>query len=420
MSNIVVRSIFACGLSGLAIFGLSSTVESAGFYVREQSVSAMTTGFAGSASRGTDSSHLFFNPATIIENEKLDITGDFRLFHPHVEIDRTTATSALGLPVMGTTSTGNMANLAIAPSFFASYAVTDRFSVGIGGTGPFAVVIDSNPMWAGRFHLLETDMRTYNVNPVVAFKVAEWLTVGAGLQAQYFDAELRNGQIFPVPPAFVETVGFLEGDSWDFGFTAGALLKPIESTTIGVGYRSRIKHELDGSAGVIPTVAPIESTTFDITTPDVLTASISHRFNDYVTVHGTFEWVNWSLFKDITVEFASGRPNEVRPQDWEDTYSGFVGASVMVRPNTTISAGAGYTTAVSDGTTTSISPDGDRTTVAVGLTQKISELATVKVSYAHVFFSDTDMNIVSPTAGTMRGQSNIDLDILGASLTLTW
>lgn len=49
-------------------------VHAAEFYVREQSSSAMTTGFAGAASRGPDASYLFYNPATIIFNDSTSAT----------------------------------------------------------------------------------------------------------------------------------------------------------------------------------------------------------------------------------------------------------------------------------------------------------------------------------------------------------
>ena len=59
-------------LSGYALFAawtiFPSDGEAAGFYVRENSTSAQMTGFAGAASQGTDSSHLFYNPATITKN----------------------------------------------------------------------------------------------------------------------------------------------------------------------------------------------------------------------------------------------------------------------------------------------------------------------------------------------------------------
>lgn len=422
MSNIFKRGILgSCALS-IAVLGASTAADAAGFYIREHSTSAAMTGFAGSASRGDDASHLFYNPATIVKNSKLDITSDYRIFFPDVAIDTASSLSPLGMPTGGALGTGNIAPAAgVAPAFYASYAYSDRLSFGFGGSGPFAVEIDAGQTWAGRFHVTKTSMKAFNFNPVVAYKLTDWLTVGGGLQVQYFNANLQNITLLPAPfPLGTTAPGYLVGDDWGFGFTAGVLIEPTESTTIGVGYRSRIKHEVKGRAGAQAPGIPVERSKFDFTSPDVLTASVSHQLNDYIALHGTFEWANWSLFDDITVEFGSGRPNEVRRQDWEDTYSGFAGASVMMNEDTMFGAGLGYTTAVSDGSTSSISPDGNRFTLSMGVSHRVMKSLTLKASYSHIFFEDTTLNIVNPAAGTLRGKSKIDINVVGFSSTLHW
>ncbi len=408
-----------------AVFLLSVVpAHAAGFYVREQSSSAMTTGFAGAASRGPDASYLFYNPATIIFNDSISATADIRLFVPKVEVSGLSATTPAfpppGPPVGGVPSTGNMADGGVAPSFYASYAITDRLRIGIGASTPFAAVIEAKPDWIGRFHLLETDMRSYNLNPVFAYRINNVLTVGAGLQVQYFEADLRNAQLFPPPFGFLPTTGFLRGDDWGIGFTAGVVIQPGADTTIGVGYRSRIKHELKGTAGVTLPGIPEQNARFTITTPDVLTVSVSHQANARLSVHATFEWANWSLFKDITVRFEAPLPNEVRPQNWSDTYSGFLGATYELSDATSVGIGGGYTTAVSNGKGSAILPDGDRITLAVGMTRKLNERWKFDLSYAHIFFKDADLEVSSPTAGTLTAVSHINLDILSLGLTASW
>ncbi len=405
------------GTLGLAAVTSVTSADAAGMYVREHSTSAMMTGFAGSASRGDDSSHLFYNPATIIKNKSVDITSDYRVFFPDVEITATSALSPFGMaPVpAGPSSTGNMADVAsFAPSFFGSYALTDRLSVGIGGSGPVAVAIDAGQTWLGRFQVTKTRMTTMNFNPVAAYRLTDWITVGAGLQVQYYDANLQNVQA--VAPGVAGT-GYLRGNDWGVGFTAGVLIEPTAYTTIGIGYRSRIKHEVKGRSGIQGIAAPVPST-FNFTTPDILTASVSHAVTDNFSVHGTFEWANWSLFDSIVVQTPG--LTTVRPQNWEDTYSGFGGVSWDVDEKTTIGGGIGYTTAVTDGSTSSISPDGDRITVAAGISHQVMRNLTMKASYAHVFFDDTNLNIPFGPSGSMTGKSEIDIHVLAFSGTAHW
>ncbi|MEM7424895.1 MAG: outer membrane protein transport protein [Pseudomonadota bacterium] len=417
MTNRFKRAALAGSAFTLILSGLSSDAEAAGFYVREQSTSALMSGFAGSASRGTDASHLFYNPATIIKNRKLDITSDYRVFLPDVKIRATAATTPLGMAAGGTPTTGNMADAAaLAPSFFASYALTDSLSIGVGGSGPFAVDISTNQAWLGRFQVTKSRMTAFNFNPVGAYRLTDWLTVGAGLQVQYFDVNLQNGQIAPPIPG--AGTGFLRGDDVNVGFTAGVLLEPTESTTIGIGYRSRIKHKLKGRSGIQGLPIPQVPSRFNITTPDILTASISHDVNESFSLHGTFEWANWSLFDAIVVQTPG--LTTVRPQGWEDTYSGFGGATYKINDRTVVGAGLGYTTAVTDGGTSSISPDGDRLTIAAGISHRVMDSMTIKAGYEHVFFSDTNISIPPGPSGTMTGTSEIDIHTLSFSTTINW
>ena len=386
----------------------------------------MGTGFAGSASRGTNSSFLFYNPASIVLNSDVDVTGDFKLFFPSVEIVGSAATRPAfpgpGAPVVGVPSTGEMADNAIAPTFFASYALTPDLRVGIAGTAPFAAVIDTDKPWLGRFHLTETEIVAYNVNPVVAYRFNEMFSIGFGAQLQYLDTTFKKTQAFPPPFGLGEGEGFLEGGDIGFGFTAGLLIQPSAQTTFGVGYRSRIEHTLIGSAGLNggPVPVPDQGVEYDITTPDIVTASISHQFNEYLTGHATFEWANWSLFDAIVVEFDSGMPDDVRPQNWEDTYAGFAGLSYMLDESTVLHVGGGFTPATANGSGSSILPAGDKVSIAVGFSHQMSETWTFDASYSHIFFSDVDLTPSSFVNGSLVGTSHLDLDILGVSLTGHW
>lgn len=209
----------------------------------------------------------------------------------------------------------------------------------------------------------------------------------------------------------------MRGNDWGIGFTAGIVVQPGAEVTIGVGYRSRIKHDLKGTAGVTLPGVPGQNVRFNIATPDVLTVSVNHQVDIRLSVHSTFEWANWSLFKDIIVRFEAPLPNEVRPQNWSDTYSGSLGATYELSDATSVGIGGGYASAVSDGKGSAILPDGARITLAVGMTRKLNERWKFDLSYAHIFFKDANLDVVSPTAGTLSAVSHINLDVLSLGLT---
>ena len=101
-------------------------------------------------------------------------------------------------------------------------------------------------------------LKTVNINPALAWRPTDWLSLGVGFQAQYADGELTNaidfGTIGASPqvgipgavPGGQDGFARLEGNDWAYGWNAGVLVEPIKGTRLGVAYRSEIDHELDG------------------------------------------------------------------------------------------------------------------------------------------------------------------------------
>lgn len=67
--------------------------------------------------------------------------------------------------------------------------------MGIGA--PFGLMTQYEDDWVGRFHSRKFDIRTMNINPSIAFKVNDQLSVGAGVSWQRIDAEYRLAQALP-------------------------------------------------------------------------------------------------------------------------------------------------------------------------------------------------------------------------------
>ncbi|WP_460021977.1 outer membrane protein transport protein, partial [Methylobacterium phyllosphaerae] len=69
---------------------------------------------------------------------------------------------------------------------------------------------------------------------------------------------------------------FLKGESWGVGFTAGATLTPRDGTVLGIGYRSSVHHDIDGSIGVpLLALAPLAGQVrARLNTPDKLSVGL--------------------------------------------------------------------------------------------------------------------------------------------------
>ena len=399
--------------------------DAGGFYVREQSTSALASAIAGAAAHGPDASHIFYNPATILDAKGNQLTIDARGFFANADITAQTGISPFGdITVLG--DSGELTEPAIAPGLYGSYKLSNDLAIGIGISSPFAVVIETNPVWAGQFQLTKTDMTTININPVVAYRLAPGIHIAGGFQAEYFDADLRKTEIIPVafapngaPIAFAPAAGFVEGDGYGYGGTAGVVFKPNNAFSVGLSYRSHIEHHLKGKAGADLPGVPDDGAKFDVTTPEIVTLAVRAALTDRLTLLAQAEWAGWSRFDGFRFSFASGRPDEIRPQEWRDTWFGAVGLKYQYSDQTELSFGVSHDQAASEGANNTLSPDGDRTLIALGASHRVTDYLTLRSSYAHMFIMDAPINVTNAT-GTLVGNFQSDLEIVGVSANFQW
>ena len=129
-------------------------------------------------------------------------------------------------------------------------------SFGLSLNAPYGFTTNPHTSWAGQFYARESKVFSLNAAPTVAYQVNDWLSVGGGLQIEYFRVRLESA----FPGAVGNDTLSLNGSSTDVGFTAGIALTPTPWTHIGIGYRSQVKHGLEGDivrpAFLFPGVGP--------------------------------------------------------------------------------------------------------------------------------------------------------------------
>ena len=128
--------------------------------------------------------------------------------------------------------------------------------------------------------------------------------------------------------------------------------------------------------------------------PDVAAIGIVHEVLPSTTLFAEAQWFNWSRFKELRVKFSDGRPDNVRQQDWKDTWSFYGGLEQRLFENWTLRGGAGYepTPTVNAFRNTSL-PDGDRIRVGIGVSYVWSSRLRFDFGYAHVFSEKEDIDL---------------------------
>lgn len=404
----------------LGFFG--SPLKAGGFYSPYHSATAIGTAFAGASARADDAGFFLYNPAIISSLGGAQTWIDARAFFPNAEIDPDEAINALGAGIARDGDTGNLARAALAVGSVSVYPIAPGLTLGIGSAAPFATDVETDPGWAGRYHLIRARMVGLNAEAALSWQATPELALAAGVQVQRFDARFANAAILPTSRGLVEGIATLEGEpSWATGAVAGLVWTPLDGTRIGIGWRSAMTHEIEGQAETTVRGFPVEKLSFDLDLPHVVSAGLDHRLTADLRFFAEAQWVGWRRFKGFDIAFESGRPNEVRPIEWRDTWLLAVGAGIKLAPATEVTAGLSYDTAAAiDASGTTISTDAGKWMVGLGLMHEVEGLGRLSFSYAHILVEDAHVFADNPSSGTIDGSLGGRMDVLSGSVTIPW
>ncbi len=446
-------------LLGLALLvATSSTVFASGFAIVEQSVSGLGVSFAGAVS-GDDASSMFFNPASISLIDGQQAVAGVHVIFPSTEFSKTTATNALGQNISGGDG-GDGGVTALVPNLYYSNKLNEKWSIGLGINAPFGLATDYNKTWVGRYHAKESDVATININPVVAYKPIEQLTLAVGVSAEYMDVTLSSmvdGGLVAFSlshqnPALIPIVSntdydvFAENkaDDWAFGFNLGLMYEFTKDTRLGLAYRSEIKHKLEGDVKtktpqeLSAVLGPYTGLLFpdkqdihgDITLPATASISLFSQITDRFALMGDVTWTGWSSFDELTIYFEgngiAGQSSTTTTEEWDDTWRYSLGATFQATEALLIRAGVAYDeTPISDDYRTPRIPGEDRFWVSLGAGYQFTDRLAMDVAYAHLFVDDSKMQkyVTTPedtARGTVVGTFENSVDIASIQFTYSF
>ncbi len=320
--------------------GFSTQAFSGGFALIEQGASGQGVAYAGAAAIGEDSSTVYFNPAAMTRLSGQQIIFAGHIVAPQSDFKNNGSTTFASTPLSGANSEGG--ETGFVPNFYWTAALDSGLHVGVGVNVPFGLATDYDAGWVGRYHALKSEITTININPSIAWKLTDTVSVGFGLSYQYIDVELTNnidsyaaclnlepaacGGLTAAPGlASQDSAAKLEGDDSTIGWNVGVLFDIGKNDRLGIAYRSAIKHDIEGNAtfnlnaGLQPVAdGATAATGFNILQDTALVAiaqlpqtfSLSYvsDINTNWTFLADYTWTGWSDIDTIEVVLAGGAP----------------------------------------------------------------------------------------------------------------
>ncbi len=388
--------------TSLALAGFASAAHSAGFALIEQNVSGLGNAYAGQAASAQDASTIYFNPAgmTMLPDRQVVIAG--HLIRPQAEFS--------GSSNIGGGNGGDAGSLSLVPNAYFAFRLTPDVHLGIGVNAPFGLATEYDSTWAGRTQAIKSELKTINVNPSIAWKASETLSLGAGVSIQYAEATLTN---LAGAPGLVT----VKGDDYGWGFNLGALWKLGDATRLGFAYRSEVDYTLEGTVGFSVATGLNGPVTADADLPASASLSLFHKIDDRLDLLADVTWMGWSSFDELRILRTTGALVGVTPENWEDSYRYSLGMNYHMDSKWLLRAGLAFDeTPVADAYRTARIPDEDRTWIAFGAQYKLSDASTLDFGYAHLFVKDANIN-KTESGVTLTGTYDASVDILSAQFT---
>lgn len=311
------------------------TAAAEGYQVNTLSARQLGMGHTGVALKlGAES--MIFNPAGLgFSSKALDLTGTFTAVASQVSADVSGATYR----------THNSISTPMA--FNTAFRVYDNLQVGVSFYTPYGSSINWTRDWPGSVLSQKVNLKIYDLQPTVAWRITPKLSIGAGLMLSWGSVDLSKGLVSSstmdhalgmmaatgisqqmgidpeyrfddISPASVN----LKGKSdLSVGFNVGAMYDLTSRLSVGASFRSKMQMKVRSGDATVSYANEIARAVLEkdlgiinaanfkasMPSPYVLTLGASYRPVDKLTLAFDAQLTGWKTYKELHIDFLSDK-----------------------------------------------------------------------------------------------------------------
>lgn len=249
---------------GFGVAGAATCAFGAGFGIYEASArgNAMGGAVVGDVS---DATAVYHNPANVAFSTNVQVAAGITFINPYCDVD-------VDHKSRGRMNPGWFA----VPTFYATIPLPFDLAFGWGNYTEFGLGSKYARHWTLADDTQQTTLEQVTLSPTLSWKATDWWSVAAGPRVSWIKfknhKQPHSGESiygsdtsgyglydYTIHDAF-QLDSRLKGEDWGAGWMAATTLKPHEDVSIGLVYRSQIRHKisgdfhLDGKAGGYPDV----------------------------------------------------------------------------------------------------------------------------------------------------------------------
>ena len=374
-----------------------------GFALYEYGARGMALGGA-MAARKPDASAVAFNGALLTRLSGIHAMAGITAVRPSGkmkwrEADGTRGTTELRDSLWGI------------PHAYYTHQISDNWFFGIGEFTRFGLGFEYPHDWPGRYNIYQVSLVSGSLNPTIAWKATDKLSLAAGVELVYVNLDLKKRIRQPLPgtggmAAMEVDSSIKNADDWGVGFNLAGHYQLNDQWAVGLQYRSQVRVHAYGDAEFTylglsgplagnPVVnqqalAGYRSNFKDgkanatVILPDSFAGGVCWTPIPELSIEVGAVWTRWSTFKSLNINLPEPLPKSHNKKHWKDVWR--LNAGVEYQALDWLALRAGYVWDQSPMESTYedyLVPTGDRQIFSGGLGFKW-EAWTLDLAYAYI------------------------------------
>jgi len=237
---------------------------------------------------------------------------------------------------------------------YVGFKIYDNLSAGISFTTPFGNSLQWDKDWKGSNLIQSIQLKDYTIQPTIAYKISDRLSIGVGLMISYGNVNLSRALFTPsefqylgtvidnmqlpedTKDPIVELIRNYEGvvpvsadisgtSNITTGINVGIMYDISDKFTLGFSYRSKMMMKVDAGEAELKyasqtveslftqlgqmndqfAVPPINEGTFkaELPLPSNATLGLSYRPNERLELALDLQFVGWKAYKSLDLQF---------------------------------------------------------------------------------------------------------------------
>lgn len=315
----------------MALVLLSASAGNAlaeGFALYEYGARGVALGGAVMA-RKPDPSAVAYNPALITQLPGVNLMAGVTAVVPSGKMDWQDRDGSRGTTELRDSVWG-------IPHFYYTHQLSDSLFFGIGEFTRYGLGFEYPHDWPGRFNIYQVSLVSGSLNPNLAWKATDKLSIALGVELIYVSLDIKKRVMVNGNSALEVDSNITNADAWGVGGNIALHYQFNDQWALGLQYRSQARVHAYGDVEFTDvtmekTLGPVGKGLFEqnfhdgtahsvVVLPDSMSGGLSYTPIPELSIEVGAIWTRWSTFRDLDIHLPDGMPVSRNPKRWKDVW----------------------------------------------------------------------------------------------------